>query len=815
MIKQILFIFIVCILSLVVVSSVSSAFSISNLIPFKKRFAPQTSIESWGELSTKEVIVEQHEGLLMILDNHSSSAIELYYDGNISTRNLSLIQQNKKDLKKSIHPRIYAEAIFGIFTLPSGVFLALITNSIPAEAMAFGVREIKEVDLILIPGSKSGEPVVNVTSSIRHEKDLHLLRKAFARHSFYFSSGSFDVTRNTQSNFLLPSTNLWESSANEHFFWNSKLVRPFIEANLSRWVVPITNAWVSTRNLTINGTNLSITLVSRRSRSRQGPRYLKRGIDEQGYVANFVETEQIIRIENRSLMSFVQLRGSIPLFWSQPEVWQLRPDIILAEGSSKSNISVSSENNQAALRIHLEDLVARYGPTDSSVIAERGGCKNDVSSIPQVVLVNLIDKHGAQGRLGRLLANQIAGLSTTQKDVCNGSSTIESHNDWEDRKVMTVEDHWISTSPARKKEWPLRFIWFDYHKKSKKSAQALRELYHPVSGIFNSTCSYFALDTVSQEMVQQQSAVVRTNCIDCLDRTNIVQTTIGRWALLRQLSDAGVIEISLDDATSLNLPDKEADRLFRQLWGDNGDSMSELYAGTRALKRDVTRHGRRTQKGALDDGINSMLRYYINNFKDRRRQRGVDLILGLADSDKPVAESCPRTDTSEQVVVESENGSDTDEAALLQSEPTIVDSEYLCQPSGELRVSQEVDLLMTDFWEHLGLDATVLSAVKGRGESDTPLHPENVVTKPPSSDATRFSSMKPSTTSQTNSPRARSGDDSPQPKPRSRENFINDETIESSDETAAAASLSVSRDKPTWFRYIKKVLKSVLKWLIN
>ena len=49
----------------------------------------------------------------------------------------------------------------------------------------------------------------------------------------------------------------------------------------------------------------------------------------------------------------------------------------------------------------------------------------------------------------------------------------------------------------------------------------------------------------------------------------------------------------------------------------------------RALKRDVTRHGKRTHKGALDDGINSLLRYYINNVKDKSRQLGLDFLLGV------------------------------------------------------------------------------------------------------------------------------------------------------------------------------------------
>ena len=52
------------------------------------------------------------------------------------------------------------------------------------------------------------------------------------------------------------------------------------------------------------------------------------------------------------------------------------------------------------------------------------------------------------------------------------------------------------------------------------------------------------------------------------------------------------------------------------------------YYYTSALKRDVTRLGKRTHKGAFDDGFNSAMRYYINNYQDEDRQIGVDALLG-------------------------------------------------------------------------------------------------------------------------------------------------------------------------------------------
>lgn len=45
-------------------------------------------------------------------------------------------------------------------------------------------------------------------------------------------------------------------------------------------------------------------------------RYKRRGVDKNGNVANYVETEQLIHVHNHTL-SFVQTRGSVPVFWSQ------------------------------------------------------------------------------------------------------------------------------------------------------------------------------------------------------------------------------------------------------------------------------------------------------------------------------------------------------------------------------------------------------------------------------------------------------------------------------------------------------------------
>ena len=66
----------------------------------------------------------------------------------------------------------------------------------------------------------------------------------------------------------------------------------------------------------IDDTRIKIGILSRRQCRRGGTRLNARGIDDDGYVGNYVETETFM-ILNNSLYIQTQIRGSVPLFWKQ------------------------------------------------------------------------------------------------------------------------------------------------------------------------------------------------------------------------------------------------------------------------------------------------------------------------------------------------------------------------------------------------------------------------------------------------------------------------------------------------------------------
>ncbi len=139
-----------------------------------------------------------------------------------------------------------------------------------------------------------------------------------------------------------------------------------------------------------------------------------------------------------------------------------------------------------------------------------------------------------------------------------------------------------------------------------------------------------------------QTGVLRVNCVDCLDRTNVVQSLVAHRVLFDQLEFCGLElhDVAVADLSSWYLATPpnwicSMEVLFKEMWAAHGDVISNQYAGTEALKRDFLRKGKRTLTGLLSDGVNSMRRYVQQNFRDQDRQSAINFFLGeseLADA---------------------------------------------------------------------------------------------------------------------------------------------------------------------------------------
>lgn len=119
-----------------------------------------------------------------------------------------------------------------------------------------------------------------------------------------------------------------------------------------------------------------------------------------------------------------------------------------------------------------------------------------------------------------------------------------------------------------------------------------------------------------KNVVTRQTGIFRTNCIDCLDRTNVVQSLLARESLRTSLERLSI----LHPGQTIQSASPQFETLVKGIWADNADFISLQYSGTGALKTDFTRTGKRTGKGVVNDGLNTLTRYYLNNFSDGFKQ---------------------------------------------------------------------------------------------------------------------------------------------------------------------------------------------------
>ncbi|XP_022926591.1 phosphoinositide phosphatase SAC7-like [Cucurbita moschata] len=345
---------------------------------------------------------------------------------------------------------------------------------------------------------------------------------------------------------LLP---LWRQ-AEPRFLWNNYLLEVLIDSKLDPYLLPVIQGSFQNFQAAIGKDIVDVTLIARRCTRRTGTRLWRRGADSDGYVANFVESEQIVQL-NGFTASFVQIRGSIPLLWEQIVDLTYKPKFEL----------VKTEEFPRIAERHFLDLRKKYGA---------------------VLAVDLVNTHGAEGRLSEKFAS--ASQHVTGDDV--------------------------------------RYLHFDFHQIcGHVHFERLSILYEQISDFLDQN-GYMLLNEHGEKM-KEQLGVVRTNCIDCLDRTNVTQSMIARKILESQLRRLGIFAAEETISSHPNLDDS-----FKIIWANHGDDISTQYSGTPALKGDFVRYGQRTIQGILKDGWNALLRYYLNNFVDGTKQDAIDLLQG-------------------------------------------------------------------------------------------------------------------------------------------------------------------------------------------
>lgn len=512
----------------------------------------------------------------------------------------------------------------GLIAVDGDVFLSVVTHATRVSTLRPGetVERISSVEFVCL-NSDRWDDVVSIDNlepdlsdpfsqsaygqslnrrDVTIEHPCHDLRKLIGNGTFYYST-DFDVTNRLQDR-SANSAAFDIDNFDDGFLWNSFMISPLVQFR-SRLMPHERDALDSSRILTsairgfcrtmpipqssaplktaATGLPSYLTVISRLSCRRAGTRFNSRGIDDDGNVANFVETETIYWSPRGTLFSYGQVRGSVPLFWEQAAD--------LLPGKQNITITRSAEGTQPSFNKHFENLEHAYGA---------------------VHVVNLLsDEKPGEAQITSLYHRAVQHSPLSQV----GPNQSRDH-------ALLRETH------------------YDFHAETKGAAgyEAARGIRRSIENSIEGFAYYLAEETddvgddamsisngkTRTVVILQQEGVFRTNCLDCLDRTNLIQTLISQMATESFLGQRG------EYATS--------DFWMRHstLWADNGDALSKIYAGTGALKSSYTRHGKMSLAGAVADVRKSMQRLYHNNFTDAAKQTTIDRLLGRLVNQAPV-----------------------------------------------------------------------------------------------------------------------------------------------------------------------------------
>ncbi|KAL7156144.1 hypothetical protein ABFS83_03G123100 [Erythranthe nasuta] len=536
------------------------------------------------------------------------SLLQRIAEGNRATGGLSFVA------------KVYG--IVGCIKFLESYYLILVTRRRQIGSICgHAIYSIDESQIITIPHVSVQTDIAHSKTELRYRK---LLSSVDLTNDFFFSY-TYPIMQSLQKN-VLSMGEEWMPYDNM-FVWNSFLTQTIrSRCQNTIWTIPLVHGNFKQVRLSIFGRDFSVSLVSRRSRHFAGTRYLKRGVNDNGRVANDVETEQIVLDEEAGsckgkMSSVVQMRGSIPLFWSQEASrFSPKPDIILQR----------YDPTYEATKIHFDDLARRYG-----------------NPIIVLNLIKTVEKRPREMMLRREFANAVGYLNQIlsednhlkfihwdfHKFAKSKSANVLAVLGGVASEALDLTGIYYSGKPLVVKKRAIQLARTSTARDS--SLRDLRANSGDLSRVSGSTDTLTKQDKDSESNQHRnqdfsassaprfQSGVLRTNCIDCLDRTNVAQYAYGLAALGRQLHALGLTDDPKVDA------DSSIAAALMDMYQSMGDALAQQYGGSAAHNTVFTeRQGKWKATTQSREFLKSIKRYYSNTYTDGEKQDAINLFLG-------------------------------------------------------------------------------------------------------------------------------------------------------------------------------------------
>ncbi|KAG8331674.1 phosphatidylinositol-3,5-bisphosphate 5-phosphatase, variant 2 [Homalodisca vitripennis] len=426
---------------------------------------------------------------------------------------------------------------------------------------------------------------------------------------------------------------------NRRYVWNSYLLSRVEKELHPDWILYIMHGFISQSNVSIFGRSVYIALIARRSNKYAGTRFLKRGANFDGDVANEVETEQLVEdigissTENPRMSSFVQMRGSIPAHWSQ-DISKMVPKPAITFDLSDA-FAQTAEGSQMRVTTFVGALILKlevfpYSPYSPDLVP------SDYHLFPSMktwlVTQNFDDnvelREGAHfNKLLQRYGSPIIILNLVKE---REKKKHESQLSGEYLSAITYLNQFLPPDHR------IQYVHFDMARMNKgKGANVMGGLADIArsavtkTGFYTSYRSYSSQQHLTSVVGQEssdgrvQTGIIRVNCVDCLDRTNTAQFAVGKCALGYQLCSMGLLQWPALDF------DSDCVRLLEVLYEDHGDTLALQYGGSQLVHRIKTYRKTAPWTSQGNDIMQTLSRYYSNTFSDTEKQHAMNLFLGL------------------------------------------------------------------------------------------------------------------------------------------------------------------------------------------
>ncbi|KAH3670535.1 hypothetical protein OGAPHI_001050 [Ogataea philodendri] len=521
---------------------------------------------------------------IMEIDLTLTEKLVIMEDNVYFTRNeiMDVLNGLEESSEGGLSKKITAVGLLGFIRFTRHYYLCVVTKRRPVAIL--GGYYLYHIDATeLIPVANNPKRPDRNSEEARY---ISTFQNIDLGKTFYYSY-NYDLTNTLQVNFLrnkkqslgLNKKDLVKTfEYHDRFVWNSFLLKPVFESfdRVYDWFQPIIHGFIDQVDISIFDVQVYVTIIARRSHHFAGARFFKRGVNDRGDVANEVETEQIVSdmlttsfhdpaagfYNNPRYTSFVQHRGSIPLSWSQ----ETAPNIRITKPPIEINVVDPFYTTSA---LHFDNLFERYGAP--------------------VQILNLIKQREKTPRETKLL--------------------------------RAFEDCIEYLNKFLPKDDKLDYTAWDMSRASKNRGQDVIEWLENYAARTLETTGFFHNGQTLGD-TKLQYGVCRTNCIDCLDRTNTAQFVIGKRALGHQLHALGLIKEKYLEY------DSDAINILTEMFHDHGDTIALQYGGSHLVNTLQTYRKINQWTSHSRDMIESVKRFYSNSFVDAQRQEAINLFLG-------------------------------------------------------------------------------------------------------------------------------------------------------------------------------------------